>query len=656
MSLLAAAMALMVSGAPAPAANPSSSHRVFQGLTLAPAGDRIAVIESDDRDDATEEAHRRLVIRKADGAVLQTLDPCATCIYQDPAFSPDGRTVAFLGRDRKAKTTVLFLATGADVVVKATLYGVAERPRFSPDGKTLAVLFIGGAHKEVGATQAAAPQVGEIGEAVDEKRIYLLDLTEEEASPRFASPSDTFVYEYDWLPDSSGFVVTAAKGDGDNNWWVAELDHVDLATRATTRIAKPADQLNYPRVSPDGRSVAFIGGLMSDFGPVGGDLDIAPMAGGAATDITPGFAGTFTSITWRGGRLIATALIGDKATILAVDPTNGHSKTLWSAPITLGAGDGQIALNRRGDRIAAVVQDFDHPSEIAVGSAATFGLTAQVTHENAALLPAGAARSVSWTSEGHHVQGWLLSPPNMTPGKTYPMVVVVHGGPSSAFTPTFPASGFRGGTVRKLLEKGYFVFMPNPRGSYGQGEAFTRANIRDFGGGDLRDILAGVDAVEKIAPVDDARLGIYGHSYGGFMTMWTVTHSHRFHAAVAGAGIANWISYYGENGIDQWMIPFFGASAYDDPAIYRKLSPLETIKTATTPTFIYVGERDVECPAPQSVEFWHGLKAAGVATKLLILEGEGHGIRKPEHLKQLSDAELGWFDQYLGGATPLKAG
>ena len=101
------------------------------------------------------------------------------------------------------------------------------------------------------------------------------------------------------------------------------------------------------------------------------------------------------------------------------------------------------------------------------------------------------------------------------------------------------------------------------------------------------------------------------------------------------------------------MIPFFGASAYDDPDIYRKLSPLETIKTATTPTFIYVGEHDVECPAPQSVEFWHGLKAAGVPTKLLILEGEGHGIRKPEHQKLLSDAELGWFDQYLGaGGAP----
>jgi dipeptidyl aminopeptidase/acylaminoacyl peptidase len=225
------------------------------------------------------------------------------------------------------------------------------------------------------------------------------------------------------------------------------------------------------------------------------------------------------------------------------------------------------------------------------------------------------------------------------------MIVEIHGGPSAAVTPTYLAAD----TTRNLIEHGYFVFEPNPRGSYGQGEAFTRANVRDFGGGDLRDILAGVDAVEQTAPIDDARLGVYGHSYGGFMTMWTVTHSQRFHAAVAGAGVANWISYYGENGIDQWMIPFFGASAYDDPAVYRAASPLESIKAAKTPTFIYVGERDVECPASQSVEFWHGLKAVGDTTSLVIYPGEGHRIRQPEHLKDLQDRILGWFDRYLGG-------
>jgi dipeptidyl aminopeptidase/acylaminoacyl peptidase len=132
------------------------------------------------------------------------------------------------------------------------------------------------------------------------------------------------------------------------------------------------------------------------------------------------------------------------------------------------------------------------------------------------------------------------------------------------------------------------------------------------------------------------------------MTMWTVTHSHRFKAAVAGAGIANWSSYYGENGIDQWMTPFFGAPFYDDSTVYDRLSPIRAIRNATTPTFIYVGERDVECPAAQSLEFWHGLNAVGVPTSLVIYPGEGHAIRAPEHIKNLTDRTLAWFDKYLG--------
>ena len=175
--------------------------------------------------------------------------------------------------------------------------------------------------------------------------------------------------------------------------------------------------------------------------------------------------------------------------------------------------------------------------------------------------------------------------------------------------------------IAALSNRGYYVFLPNPRGSYGQGEDFTRANVKDFGGGDLRDTLAGIDAAIKKYPIDPARLGVTGWSYGGFMTMWTVTQTNRFHAAVAGAGIANWQSYYGQNLIDQWMIPFFGASVYDDPAVYAKSSPIQFIKQVKTPTLVIVGEHDAECPAPQSQEFWHALKTLGVPTKLIVYPG-----------------------------------
>jgi dipeptidyl aminopeptidase/acylaminoacyl peptidase len=159
--------------------------------------------------------------------------------------------------------------------------------------------------------------------------------------------------------------------------------------------------------------------------------------------------------------------------------------------------------------------------------------------------------------------------------------------------------------------------------------------------------MAGVDTVLRRFPVDSARMGLTGWSYGGYMTMWGVTQTNRFKAAVAGAGISDWLSYTGENGIDEWMLPYFGATAYDDPAVYAKSSPINYIRRAHTPTLVVVGERDVECPAPQSYEFWRGLERNGVTTQLVVYPDEGHGIRNPAHTRDLQERTIRWFDQYL---------
>src|SRR5262249_54893967 len=161
-----------------------------------------------------------------------------------------------------------------------------------------------------------------------------------------------------------------------------------------------------------------------------------------------------------------------------------------------------------------------------------------------------------------------------------PLIVEAHGGPSGIAVPTW-----RGGdTIALLAAAGYYVLMPNPRGSYGQGADFQRANARDFGYGDLRDILAAVDAAIEQFPIDPHRIGIMGWSHGGFLAMFTVTQSARFKAAVAGAGIANWTSYFGQTLVDHWMVPYFGATPYDDPAVYEKCSPLRFANQVKTPT------------------------------------------------------------------------
>jgi dipeptidyl aminopeptidase/acylaminoacyl peptidase len=246
------------------------------------------------------------------------------------------------------------------------------------------------------------------------------------------------------------------------------------------------------------------------------------------------------------------------------------------------------------------------------------------------------------------VQGWLLYPENYNPSLHYPMVVSVHGGPAGERSPAWPSAHFDMSVMAGL---GYFVFFPNPRGSYGEGEAFTHANVKDFGGGDLRDILTGVDVVLTKVPVDKDRIGISGWSYGGYMTMWTVTQTHRFRAAVAGAGIADWKSYYGENSIDRWMIPYFGGSVYNTPEVYAKSSPIDFIKQVKTPTLVVVGEHDGECPAPQSFEFWHALQTLDVSTRLVVYPGEGHSFRQPRNQVDVLQQAIDWFNHYLMTST-----
>ncbi|WP_420137528.1 S9 family peptidase [Sphingomonas sp.] len=634
----ACAAVLMATTLPAQAA---ALHK-FEALAIAPRGDVVASVEGNE-DGKTRSA---IVVRNVvDGRVVRRLDPCAACTYSDLAYGPDG-TLAFLSRDRSAGTVSLDLADQrARLRTIATIRGIAQEPRFSPDGRRVALLVTLDAAKEAGATQAGARQVGEIGETSDEQRLAIFDVAANipSAAIRPVSPQGRYIYEYDWTPDGRGFVATTALGNGDNNWWVVTIDAIDATTGAVRQIAKPATQANFPRVSPDGQTVAYIGGLMSDFGSVGGDVWTVPFAGGQPVNTTPGYKASVTSLTWLPGGLYGTILSGANQAIVRFGSAKGAG-VLWSAPMSLAAGDGRVVFSRDGRVAAAVAQDFERAMSIYAGPVQALR---QVTHDNDALPAAVSARSITWTNGGFTIQGWLLTPRNVDPTARAPMIVSVHGGPAAASTPNY----IGGQSVSAdLANAGYYIFMPNPRGSYGQGEAFTLANRRDFGGGDLKDILAGIDAVEKVAPVDEHRLGLIGGSYGGFMAMWANTQTNRFKGIVAAAGLSNWISYYGTNGIDQWMLPFFGKSMYDDPKVYWDASAINFIKRAHTPTFIYVGERDIEVPPTQSIEYWHALKEMGVPTSLVIYADEGHRIRDAAHAADVRKRTIAWFDKYVKAA------
>jgi dipeptidyl aminopeptidase/acylaminoacyl peptidase len=454
-----------------------------------------------------------------------------------------------------------------------------------------------------------------------------------------------YVYEYDWSSDGRRFVVTAAYGNGDNNWYVAGLYTLIAIGGEMMSIYKPPLQIANPAWSPDGKSIAFIAGLMSDEPSVGGDIFIVAEAGGEAKNVAPGIKASASWLRWTTARtiLFGEYLEGD-AGFATVDLGTGRIEPLLrdAGQLTAGAWGTNASLSRDAKIAAVVRSSFSAPPEVWAGP---IGEWKRITNRNAGLKPVwGDARSIGWKSDGHDVQGWLIYPHAFDAAKRYPLVVSVHGGPGAAVQPAWPDAN---SYAMALPAAGYFVLMPNPRGSFGQGEAFTRANVKDFGYGDFRDILAGTDEASRIAPVDPERLGLTGWSYGGFMTMWGVTQTSRFKAAMAGAGISNYQSYYGQNLIDQWMIPFFGASVYDDPAVYAKSSAVNFVKNIKTPTLVLVGESDGECPSPQSYEFWHALKTLGVETQLVVYEREGHLFAKPAHQRDKIERTVAWFNAHL---------
>jgi dipeptidyl aminopeptidase/acylaminoacyl peptidase len=635
------------------AMRPMFELRTFQQAEISPDGKRVAWVESLPGTGgmpspnsaiylvelAAPEATRR--ITAGDGKAAHE--------EHDLAWSPDGERIAFLSDAATSGQLQLFVANVESGGAKQLthLNGFLASPGWSPDGKTVALLFTENATRAAGPLVAETPDEGVVSEEFFEQRLTLVDPGT--ASVRQISPPDMYVYEFDWAPDGKRLVVTAAHGNGDNNWYIAGLFKIDAASGAITDIlAKPGMQIGVPKWSPDGRTIAFIGGLMSDEPIVGGDLYLVTETGGNPQNLTPNMQATASWLTWVGNskKILVAEYVDGSSAIHEMNSEgsigNTHDTFFRESSIFSGDFGMQFSISNDGETIGFIQQSFEKPPEVWAGK---FGDWKQITHRNNGLHPAwGKSVSLHWTTDIGKVQGWLTYPTDFDPAKRYPLVVRVHGGPSWAVTPAWPT---RWDYSFALPSQGYFVLQPNPRGSYGQGERFTAANAKDFGYGDFRDIMAGVDEAIKSAPIDPQRIGVTGWSYGGYMTMWGVTQTNRFRAAVAGAGLSDWLSYYGENKIDQWMPPFFGASVYDDPAVYAKSSPITFIKNVKTPTLVVVGDSDGECPAPQSYEFWHALKTLGVPTQFVIYPHEGHEFADPGHSRDVIERVVNWFNQYL---------
>ncbi|HVO59442.1 MAG TPA: S9 family peptidase [Terriglobales bacterium] len=627
---------------------PILQTRHFAEVAIAPDGKHVAWVETQANND-TEYANTVYLsdlethtapIRVGPG------DPRAQFGTSSVAWAPDSQKFAYVVETGAQKSELRIASVdgdGSQSRLLATIDAVINTPRWSPDGKSIALIH------SLTATTNESPLLTVAGKSYTHQRIATVDVAT--GATRLVSRPDLFVYEYDWSPDARQMVITAAAcctgkdGTGENNWWTAQLYLLSLAAGTEKVLFKPAWQIASPRWSVDGRQIAFIGGLMSDFIAAGGDLFVIPPSGGQPLDVTPGLQASVTWLKWtRPEQILTIQIVDGEAAIAAISTDHISSTTLWRGAEGPYNGGLMFGMSTAGDgrTMAFVRQSFQQVPEVWAGF---IGRWRQISNANASVtVNFGKVESLHWTSDGAPVQGWLVYPRDFNPRQKYPMIVSVHGGPAAAALLHWPAAFDNVGVLSAL---GYFIFYPNPRGSFGQGEQFTQGNVKNLGYGDLRDIEAGVKYAIQKEPIDSLRVGITGWSYGGFMAMWAITQTDMFRASVAGPGVSDWESYYGQTEIAKWLIPYFGASAYDDPGLYAKSSPIRFVKNTHAATLLYVGNEDPICPKPQSVQFWNALRDLGVDTELLVYSREGHGVSLPADQADLTERTVGWFNKYL---------
>ncbi|HEY6308865.1 MAG TPA: LpqB family beta-propeller domain-containing protein, partial [Candidatus Angelobacter sp.] len=319
------------------------------------------------------------------------------------AWSPDSKRLAFLSDARTPGQTQLYLAgaAGGPVSQLTSVKGFLASPGWSPDGKTIAVLFTENAERAAGPLVAEKVQTGVIKDAVTEQRLALVNASG--GTLRQISPADMYVYEYDWSPDGKRFVTTAAHGNGDDNWYIAQIYTIDAAGGEMKSIYKPAidSQIANPAWSPDGELVAFISGLMSDEPAVGGDIFVVPAAGGAARNITPEMKASASWLTWTaGGKILFGEEVDGESGIATVDAAGGKIETLWRGPdkLTANGWGTMVSISADAKTSAVIRESLQHPPEVWAGPTAEWK---QITSGNAALKPAwGEVKSVHWSNEG----------------------------------------------------------------------------------------------------------------------------------------------------------------------------------------------------------------------------------------------------------------
>ena len=333
-----------------------------------------------------------------------------------------------------------------------------------------------------------------------------------------------------------------------------------------------------------------------------------------------------------------------KNALYLFNPANGTT-----AEINTGMDiPGYASFSRDGTVMAISGRNFDQLNEIWTGKTGTkperiTEMTAQLKGWN---LPVN--EIISWKSkDGTEIEGVLLKPAGYDPKKKYPLLVVIHGGPTGTDRPE-PAPSYVY-PIMQWCEKGALVLRVNYRGSAGYGEKFRSLNVRNLGVGDMWDVMSGVDYLAGKGLIDTSRMGCMGWSQGGYISAFLTTNTNRFKAISVGAGISNWVTYYVNTDITPFTRQYLQANPWADMNVYLKTSPMTNINKASTPTLIQHGEFDRRVPIPNAYELYRGLQDRKIPSKLIVYKGFGHGINKPKERLAAIWHNWQWFNHYIFG-------
>jgi len=615
-------------GHAAPAMTPTQalSYVRASDLHFSPDGSKLAYVVSSYRWDAKP---RVRVLDIATGAETELTPTGKT--EREPQWSPDGRMLGFLSNRVGARQVYVAPADGGEATPLTAVKSGVDDFHWSPDGRSIAYL----AQDDEARAKADDPQVADREE--DLPRLWLLDVGSK--ATRRLGKTGWRIDEFQWRDETQILVVAS-----DKPWADAFSDAVyGIATRdgAAGLIDTPPQPFEGLLVSPDSRTLAIRSTLAS--GPIARDLLVGPIEGRALKDVSapPGLA--VAEVRWHEARTIWARVVDGFYNRL-YRLTQGAPPVRLDLPMSVDTFD----VSRGGD-LAFVGEDFDHLPEIylKVGDSAPRQLShLQQGWDGVALASTSIFRTRSF--DGTMIEAALMKPTTAASGAKPPLVLLVHGGPSSNFSAGY---GWEGAWAQMLAAHGYAVLMVNPRGSNGYSEDFVKANRGDWGGGDYKDLMAVLDAVIARGDADAERLGIGGWSYGGEMTAWAITQTRRFKAAVAGAAVYDQQAEFeteGHSDGDEW---YFG-TPWEHPDVFARNSPATYIGNAKTPTLIFDGLEDTANPVGQSKGLYRALKHLGVETRMVLYPGEGHSPRKGSYNIDMFERIVDWYDAHLKNGGP----